>query len=138
MQRLFYRPYRACVNLSNFSWYVLTMAGSENDTLGDSNRQPLTGEELENLLRDVLAASKRTNKDISEQRRQSARLMKTIDSLQQGGLTEEGKKARIAPGKLRSCVLKRLDMQTTFTCWRQFLHFTCYVACSATSRLFLL
>jgi hypothetical protein len=87
------------------------MAGSENDTPGDSNRQPLAGEEVENLLRDVLAASKRNNEDVSEQRRQNARLMKKFDSLQQGGLTEEGKKARITPGDLRSCVLKRLDMQ---------------------------
>ena len=90
--------------VSNFSWYVLTMAGSDDDPPGDSNRQPLAGEELENLLRDVLAASQRNNEDIREQRRQKASLMKKIDSLQQGGLTEEGEKARIAPGKLRSRV----------------------------------
>ena len=97
-----------CTVCSLVNW---EMAGSENDTPGDSNRQPLAGEEVENLLRDLLAASKRNNEDISEQKRQNASLMKKIDSLQQGGLTEEGKKARIAPGKLRSCVLKRLDMQ---------------------------
>ena len=62
-------------------------------------------------MRDVLAASKRNNEDISAQKRQTAFLMKRIDSLQQGGLSEEGKKARIAPGKLHSCVLKRSDMQ---------------------------
>jgi hypothetical protein len=95
--------------MSNFSWYVLNMV---DDTPGDSNRQPLAGEEIERLLRDVLAASKRINEDSSEQRRQNASLMKKIDSLQQAGLTEEGKKARIAPGKLCFSVLKRLDMRS--------------------------
>ena len=61
-------------------------------------------------MRDALAATKRSNKEISEQRQQQACILKKLDSLQQGGLTEEGKKARIAPGKLRSCVLKSLDI----------------------------
>ena len=39
---------------------------------GDGNQQPLAGEELEVLLRDILAASKRLNEDNSEQRRQHA------------------------------------------------------------------
>ena len=110
MQRDLFRLYRACVKLSNFSWYVLTMVDPENGTPGDTNRQPLAREELEVLLRDALAISKRSNEEISEQRRQQASILKKLDSLQQGGLTEDGNKARIAPGKLRSCVLKSLDM----------------------------
>ena len=74
------------------------MVDSESDTPENSNRQPPAGEELQNLLRDALAATKRSHEEISEQKRQHASLMKKIDSLQQGGLTEEGKKARIAPG----------------------------------------
>ena len=73
------------------------MAGSDNDPV-DRDQQPPAGEELQNLLRDALAATKRSHEEISEQKRQHASLMKKIDSLQQGGLTEEGKKARIAPG----------------------------------------
>ena len=91
------------------------MAGSENDPPGGSNQQPLAREELEILLRDALAATKRSNEDISEQRRQHACIMKKLDSLQQGGLTEEGKKARIAPGKLRSCVSEEPG-HNVFTC----------------------
>ena len=87
------------------------MADPENATPGDRNQDPPVGEELQNLLRDALAATKRSHEDISEQKRQYASLMKKVDSLQQGGLTEEGKKARIAPGKLRSCVLERSDTQ---------------------------
>ena len=102
MQRDLFRLYRACVKLSNFSWYVLTMVDPQNGTPGDTNRQPLAREELEVLLRDALAATKRSNEEISEQRRQQACILKKLDSLQQGGLTEDGKKARIAPGKLRS------------------------------------
>ena len=105
MQRNLFRLYRACVKLSNFSWYVLTMAGSENDPPEGSNQLPLAREDLEVLLRDALAATKRSNEEISEQRRQLACILKKLDSLQQGGLTEEGKKARIAPGKLRSSSL---------------------------------
>ena len=74
------------------------MAGSENDPSGGSNQQPLAREELEALLRDALAATKRSHEEISEQRRQQACILKKLDSLQQGGLTEEGKKARIASG----------------------------------------
>jgi hypothetical protein len=101
-----FRLYRAWVKPLNFSWYVLTMAGPEDDIPDNSNQQPLAGEEVKNLLRDLLASSKRNVDDINEQKRQNASLMRKVDSLQQGGLTEEGKKARIAPGKLRACVLK--------------------------------
>ena len=55
-----FRLYRACVKLSNFSWCVLTMVGSESDIPENSNRQPPAGEELRNLLRDALAATKRS------------------------------------------------------------------------------
>lgn len=99
-------------NCKNFSWCVLTMAGSDEDTPGNSNQQPLAGEEVETLLRDLVASSKRYSEELREQKRQNASLMRKMDSLQQGGLTEEGKKARIAPGKLRSCVLKRLNTQS--------------------------
>ena len=74
------------------------MAGSDDDPPGGSDQQPLAREELEVLLRDALAATKRSHEEISEQRRQQACILKKLDSLQQGGLTEEGKKARIAPG----------------------------------------
>ena len=65
MQRNLFRLYRACVKLSNFSWYVLTMAGSDDDPPGGSNQQPLAREELEVLLRDTLAATKRSNVEFS-------------------------------------------------------------------------
>ena len=74
------------------------MAGSDDDLPGGSDQLPLAREELEVLLRDALAATKRSHEEISEQRRQQACILKKLDSLQQGGLTEEGKKARIAPG----------------------------------------
>ena len=54
--------------VSNFPWYVLTMAGFDDDPPGGSNQQPMAREELENLLRDALAANKRNNEGISEQR----------------------------------------------------------------------
>ena len=98
VQHDLFRLCQACVNLSNFSWYVLTMVDPENGTPGGSNQQPLAREELEVLLRDALAATKRNNEEVSEQRRQQACVQKELDSLQQGGLTEEGKEARIAPG----------------------------------------
>ena len=65
--------------------------------------KPLAREALEVALREALAANKRNNEEISEQRRQNACILKKLDSLQQAvhtqpGLTEEGKKARIAPG----------------------------------------
>ena len=69
-----------------------------DETPENSNPQPLAGEEVQNILKDLLASSKRNGEDINEQKRQNASLMRKMDSLQQGGLTEEGKKARIAPG----------------------------------------
>ena len=88
------------------------MVDPENATPGDRTQDPPAGEELQSLLRDALAATKRSHEDISEQKRQYASPWKKVDSLQQGGMTEEGKKARIAPGELHSCVLKRSDMHS--------------------------
>ena len=83
-----------------------------DETPENSNPQPLAGEEVQNILKDLLASSKRNGEELNEQKRQNASLMRKMDSLQQGGLTEEGKKARIAPGKLRSCVLKLMYTQS--------------------------
>ena len=44
------------------------MADPGNGTPGDRNQEPPAGEELQNLLRDALAATKRSHEEISEQK----------------------------------------------------------------------
>ena len=98
---------------SKFSLSMLTRAGSDDDTPGNTNQQPMARETLEDAPRSAFAADERLNEALSEQRLQNALILNQHGSLKQAvktqpGLTEEGKKARIAPEKLRSCVLMYL------------------------------
>ena len=99
---------------SNFSVSKLTMAGSNDTTVGDLNEQAndtQTAPALESDLRECL---KRYDERLHDQNEWDLRLMSELSSIKrtlqtQPHLTEEGKKARIAPGKLRSCVLMCLS-----------------------------
>ena len=99
---------------SNFSVSKLTMAGSNDTTVGDLNEQAndtQTPPALESELRECL---KRYDERLHDQNERDVRLMSELSSIKrtlqtQPHLTEEGKKARIAPRKLRSCVLMCLS-----------------------------
>ena len=97
-----------CHNL--FSLLVLTMAEQGNGIAGGSSL-PVTVEQLEQALRDANANNKRNSEALDEHGQRSEAILAQLGSLKQlvqtsqSGLSEEAKKARIAPGKLRSCVL---------------------------------
>ena len=99
---------------SNFSVSKLTMAGSNDTTVGDLNEQAndtQTPPALESELRECL---KRYDERLHDQNERDVRLKSELSSIKrtlqtQPHLTEEGKKARIAPRKLRSCVLMCLS-----------------------------
>ena len=88
---------------SNFSVSKLTMAGSNDTTVGDLNEQAndtQTPPALESELRECL---KRYDERLHDQNERDVRLMSELSSIKrtlqtQPHLTEEGKKARIAPG----------------------------------------
>jgi len=107
------RLVRACVKLSNlFTWSVLTMP-EDDPGLNDPSA---SRDELEHALNDANATLKRTSEALNEHGRQNMAIMSELSSLKQAvqknhpGLSEEAKKARIAPGKLRSCILKDLNV----------------------------
>jgi len=80
------------------------------------NEPPASRDELEHALSVANATLKCTSEALNEHGRQNVAIMSELCSLKQAvqknhpGLSEEAKKARIAPGKLRSCVLKNLNV----------------------------
>ena len=88
---------------------VLTMTEQANGNAGASS-VPSTMEQLEQVLKDATATNKRSSEALDEHGQRSDALLAQIGHLQQlvrsnnSGLSDEGKKARIAPGKLRSCI----------------------------------
>ena len=85
------------------------MAGSNTDASGNTNTQPESSDTLL-VLKHVMATSKRDRDELTQQ---NARILSELSTLKQAvqthpGLSEEGKKARIAPGKPRSCILEAL------------------------------
>ena len=90
-----------CHNL--FSLLVLTMAEQGNGIAGGSSL-PVTVEQLEQALRDANANNKRNSEALDEHGQRSEAILAQLGSLKQlvqtsqSGLSEEAKKARIAPG----------------------------------------
>ncbi len=88
---------------------VLTMTEQGNGNAGASS-VPTTMEQLEQVLKDATATNKRNSEALDEHGQRSDALLAQIGHLQQlvqsnhSGLSDEGEKARIAPGKLRSCI----------------------------------
>ena len=83
------------------------MADSNADASGNTNTQPGSSDTLL-ALKHVMATSKRDRDELTQQ---NARILSKLNTLEQAvqthpGLSEEGKKARIAPGKPRSCTLE--------------------------------
>ena len=83
------------------------------------NSQSATNEELLLALRNAEATNKRTNEALDATKEQQELLMDELTSLKQTvhanrpGLSEEAKRARLAPGKYCSCVLTTLINQMT-------------------------
>ena len=82
---------------------VLTMTEQGNGNAGASS-VPTTMEQLEQVLKDATATNKRNSEALDEHGQRSDALLAQIGHLQQlvqsnhSGLSDEGKKARIAPG----------------------------------------